>query len=303
MSNYESRINKVIDYIEQHFGDDLDLEMLADIAFFSKYHFHRIFAACTGETLGSYITRLRLQKAAQLLKGNSEKRVLDIAIECGFSGSSTFARSFKNKFGVSAVEWREKSNLGIYDGNASEAENRPKIYFSLEGTKPKWRLSMKGKETNVEIREIEKKYLAYIRHTGSYSEDVTQIQACWTKLLSWAGVNGLIVQGAMVIAIYHDDPEIVAAPNQRTSICITVPENTTVPENISLMELDGGTYGVGSFVLKPIEYKDAWNWMYGHWLLESGFEPDDRIGFENYPAPPESDGGCNVEIWVPIRKN
>ncbi len=303
MNNYENRINRVIDYIDQHIGDDLDLEILAGIASFSKFHFYRIFFACTGETIGTFITRLRLQRAALILKSVPEKRVLDIAIECGFSGASTFARSFKNQYGVSALEWRKKSNISKYDSNESEAEKQPKIYFSFEGTKPKWRISMEEKEINVEIREIDKKHLAYVRHTGSYSEDAVQIQECWTRLLSWAGVNGLINPGEMVIAIYHDDPEVVDAPDQRTSICITVPANTTIPENIGLMELNGGTYGVGSFTLKPNEYKDAWNWMYGFWLPKSGFEPDERICFENYPSPPNNDGSCNVEIWVPIKRS
>ena len=48
---YIVRINKVIDYIQNNLNSQLDLETLARIAYFSKFHFHRIFTAMIGETL------------------------------------------------------------------------------------------------------------------------------------------------------------------------------------------------------------------------------------------------------------
>ncbi|MEA2026248.1 MAG: AraC family transcriptional regulator [Chloroflexota bacterium] len=56
---YVERVNAVIDYIEAHLGDDLTVEELAEVAHFSPFHFHRIFSAMTGETLGHFIGRLR----------------------------------------------------------------------------------------------------------------------------------------------------------------------------------------------------------------------------------------------------
>ena len=66
-ADYVSRINKVIDYIDLHLDADLSLEELADVAQFSKYHFHRIFFAFMQETLFQYIQRLRLERAASWL--------------------------------------------------------------------------------------------------------------------------------------------------------------------------------------------------------------------------------------------
>ncbi len=67
---YIHRINKVIDYIEAHIDGDLSLEILADVASFSPFHFHRIFSAFVGETLNDFIKRLRIEKAASLLINN-----------------------------------------------------------------------------------------------------------------------------------------------------------------------------------------------------------------------------------------
>ncbi len=61
---YISRINRVMDYIEVNIVQDLSLENLAEVANFSRFHFHRIFRAMVGETLHQFIQRIRLEKAA-----------------------------------------------------------------------------------------------------------------------------------------------------------------------------------------------------------------------------------------------
>ena len=48
---YERRVHRVMDHIEQHLDQPLDLETLAAVAHFSAFHFHRLFRAWTGETL------------------------------------------------------------------------------------------------------------------------------------------------------------------------------------------------------------------------------------------------------------
>ncbi|HPQ54462.1 MAG TPA: AraC family transcriptional regulator [Spirochaetota bacterium] len=70
---YVSRINRVIDYIENHLDEPMTLDILAGVAHFSPYHFHRIFSSMVGEPLYKFIQRLRLEKAAtsSLLTGTT----------------------------------------------------------------------------------------------------------------------------------------------------------------------------------------------------------------------------------------
>lgn len=104
---YQSRINQVIDYIDQHLAEQLDLDRLAEVASFSRFHFHRIFRAHVGESVGQYVSRLRVEKSTRLLTYHSSKPITEIALDCGFSSSATFARAFKAMFGMSATEFRE----------------------------------------------------------------------------------------------------------------------------------------------------------------------------------------------------
>src|SRR5450631_1318194 len=121
---YAARMNRVVDHIQKHLGHELDLEQLAAIACFSPFHFHRLFRTWMGETLQSFVHRLRLDRAAAELVFDLPKSITAIALDCGFSGSSAFARAFKEAFGVSATEWRNRRirqmnrNMGEVGGDS-----------------------------------------------------------------------------------------------------------------------------------------------------------------------------------------
>ncbi|MCK5168420.1 MAG: helix-turn-helix transcriptional regulator [Bacteroidales bacterium] len=104
---YIFRINKVVDFIDTNLDTKLNLDILAGIANFSPFHFHRIFSAFTGETLNNFIKRLRIEKAASLLLNDPETPVNEIADKCGFSSNSVFSRVFKEYFKYSAKDYRQ----------------------------------------------------------------------------------------------------------------------------------------------------------------------------------------------------
>jgi len=80
-SEYISRINKTFDYIDSHLDTPMNLEELAAVASFSKYHFNRIFHSIVGETPFQFIQRVRLEKAAMLMLTNSRMTVSEVALK------------------------------------------------------------------------------------------------------------------------------------------------------------------------------------------------------------------------------
>ena len=80
-------IQVTLDYIEENYDKEIDIDKLAAIAHLSKYYYQRLFFRLTKKTVNDYVKLRRLEKAANQLK-NTEKRILDIAIACGFSGHS-----------------------------------------------------------------------------------------------------------------------------------------------------------------------------------------------------------------------
>lgn len=314
---YTARVNRVIDYIEANISEDLSLTELADVAHFSPFHFHRIFRGMVGETLNDFIQRIRVEKAAAKLVLNPRESITEIAFECGFSSSSAFARSFRETYGMSASDWR--SGRHIQYGKNSKVDSKDRqvvgnigkdfdvsLYYTQGIVNQLWRVKMKSKEiqTNVEIKDVPELHVAYIRHIGPYKGDQELFGRLFNKLMSWAGSRGLLrFPETKVMTIYHDNPDITDESRLRTDACITVPEDTQVEGEIGKVKILAGKYAVAHFEITPDQYQDAWNAVYGGWLPESGYQPEDGPCYEVYVNDPKQhpEGKHIVDIYVPVK--
>lgn len=93
---HHSRINRVMDFIDQNLEQPIELKDIAAVANFSPFHFHRIFTFLIGETPTDYIQRLRVEKAAWKLQKDPFPSITEIAYSCGFGSTSLFCRIFKS---------------------------------------------------------------------------------------------------------------------------------------------------------------------------------------------------------------
>ena len=95
--DWKESIQRAVDYIEEHLDDKIDYAQIAQCAYSSSYHFQRVFGIVCGMTLGEYIRRRRLSRAAfDLLAG---EKVLDVAIKYGYNSSESFSRAFRSFHG------------------------------------------------------------------------------------------------------------------------------------------------------------------------------------------------------------
>jgi len=314
---YISRINRVLDYIEHNLDQDLSLETLAGVANFSRYHFHRLFKSLMGETLNNFIQRNRVEKAAARLLDNPKTSITEIALDCGFSGSASFARTFKEAFRMSASEWRAGGHLrhskirqtkSKYDqliGKICKDFAIDSFYIGDRTQNPIWRIKMNEQEQiQVEVKEMPELNVAYVRHIGPYQGDSELFESLFDKLMKWAGPRGLLrFPETQVLTVYHDDPKITDEGKLRTSACITVPKGTPTDGEISSMAVPGGKFAVASFEIAADEYEAAWDMLMGGWMPESGYQPDDRLCYElNHNDPKEHPEHKHiVDICVPVR--
>lgn len=108
LQDHVARINTVKRYIREHLDEPLNREVLAVIACFSISHFHRIFTAHTGETIASYIRRVRLERAGRKLRMGAVD-ITEIALAAGYDTHAAFRKSFKQYFGFSPSKFRQLS--------------------------------------------------------------------------------------------------------------------------------------------------------------------------------------------------
>lgn len=96
---YNPKIMDLIQYINTHLTEPLDIDTLAEKTYLSKYYMMRLFKSETGCTIGQYIHNKRLLLARDLLlQGES---VTEACFQCGFQDYSAFARAYKKEFGES----------------------------------------------------------------------------------------------------------------------------------------------------------------------------------------------------------
>jgi len=81
-SDYENRIRRVIRHISDNPAGDLSLDALADVAAMSRFHWHRVFRAMTGETCAEAVRRLRMHRAATWIV-ETDQPIEGIASCCG----------------------------------------------------------------------------------------------------------------------------------------------------------------------------------------------------------------------------
>lgn len=95
--NYFEHLQKTIDYIEENLKESITIDDCAHVVGFSKFHFHRLFSLIVGYSVMEYIRKRRLYYAmVDVLCG---KRILDVALEYGYSSERTFSRAFQQEFG------------------------------------------------------------------------------------------------------------------------------------------------------------------------------------------------------------
>jgi AraC family transcriptional regulator len=94
-----------VDFIEEHLSDDVSLDVLADLARFSPYHFLRSFKQSFGEPPYRYWTGRRIERAKALL-ANPRTPVTEIARYVGFHGTSAFSAAFHRVTGQTPTDYR-----------------------------------------------------------------------------------------------------------------------------------------------------------------------------------------------------
>ena len=99
------KLKPAISYMEQHFAENVKLDVLAALAGISVSTFRRMFLETFHTSPGRYLTDLRLKAVMNQLKATN-KRISDIAIETGFFDQSHLTRIFKRTRGISPKEFR-----------------------------------------------------------------------------------------------------------------------------------------------------------------------------------------------------
>ena len=106
-TRHAQHFSRALQYLQNHYTDDIDLHRIAEEAGLSAWHWHRLYRDVMGETLHTTVKWMRLHRAAWLI-AYTDKPVTDIARECGYRNAQSFARSFRDEYGLSPQQYRAR---------------------------------------------------------------------------------------------------------------------------------------------------------------------------------------------------
>ncbi len=285
--DYTQRVNRVIDHILEHLDDTIRLEDMAEVACFSPCHFHRVFRSLIGETLGEFITRLRLERALRMLAHNPRANLTQVALDCGFGSSSNFSRVFKQSYGVAPSRFDLKSLRDQRRAELQAAIEEPELRNLLERLPP-------GENPDgfeVHFVDLPSREVAYLRVLDPYRPGLVTDAAA--KLVAWAEARN--AADGTWLGYMWDDPDIVAAERCRYDVGVVIngvePEDEIgricfPPMRVATLEIRGGI---------DLEQR-ALDWLYGTWLPRSGMVPADLPCFESWIGLPFAHGFEHFEL-------
>lgn len=288
VQHYNARMQRVLDHIDRHLDDDLDLTALSRVAAFSPFHFHRQFSATFGITVHRYLQLVRMKRASYRLAYRDRDTVTDIALDSGYDAPDAFARAFRQRFGQSPSSFRSdpdwESWLAAF-GPLDEARSKlvAKTY-SVD---------------DVTIHDVAPIPVAFMEHRG----DPATIGSTIQRFIAWRKANGLTPRNSPTFNIFHTDPR--SAPSDyHLDLCVGVGRlDRAEGEGIQAGMIPGGRRAVLRVTGSGDNLEPAAMFLYRDWLPASGEEAGDfplycqRLSF--FPDVPEHE--AVVDLYLPLK--
>lgn len=101
-------IQKTLNHIEEHIGEEIPIEELAEIAALSLFYYQRLFTRLVKRPVREYVKLRRLARACGALR-DKEIRIIEVAMAYGFGSHETFTRAFKDTYGITPTQYRDGS--------------------------------------------------------------------------------------------------------------------------------------------------------------------------------------------------
>ena len=290
-------VNYAINYIISHATEDLKVDDIAQVCGYSKYYLERLFKAETGESIYSYIKRLKVEQSAFRLKVEKESSVTEMGEEYGYSASN-YATLFKNHFGRTPANFRRQIREELKHNDFFHEPEKDLLDFE-------------ECSRNITVEEKEEYFVLYERRKGDYHN----LSENWCDFID--RYREFITPDTLFLDVTYDDPSIVTVENCLYDVCMTVnrddprlklqktaavgitsrTRSETLPNT---MVIPGGKFAVYHYKGYPQLIYKAYQSVFSNWLSETGNRIDNRIGYDIYRRIDE-DCYMEMDICIPIR--
>ena len=287
-NDYPQRIARAVALIEQALASECelpDLAALAAAAHFSPFHFHRIYRALTGESIGRTTARLRQLRALHLLQEH-DRPITDVALAVGYDTPQAFARAFRQSLGATPSELRA-------------APQRLAHEIALRAVPPA-RTQGAPSPLRVEVISMEPLRVIALHNTGDYAE----LDQAYDRLFGWAAERGAVDSIRSLYGIPWHDPRDDAAEHCEFDCALGFERlpDAEPDRGFVLRGIDGGRHARAQHVGPFAGLYGTLDRLLAQWLPTSGLSlRDATIWFHYHDDPahtPEAE--LRTDIYLPL---
>ncbi len=277
------RIQKALDFIEEHLQQDFPLSEVAEASGLSLYHLHRTFSAAYGESLKAYIRKRRLTLAAERLRLSSD-RIIEIAIESSFSSQEAFTRAFQAYYGLTPGKYRKDPNKSIVPGLFKPSEDTLEHRFRGVSQQPRFEW-------------VEESFEVFGEGVAIDFFDEQPVVELWRSFFARHPQH----QGPFYGVTQLSHPQI----EQDEEHSLTYLASTRLAAEIAAKEKARATIFQGYYAVFEHHGSleriiDTVNYVWASWLPGCKYQKSDRPDFETFGQQGLFDPQPSLEIWVSL---
>ena len=272
--------NDTIDYIERVLNDEIDEKQVAYLSGYSFAMFSRLFSILTDMTLSEYIRNRRLSEAAILLR-ETDKKIIDIAMNYGYESPDSFTTAFKNIHGYTPSEVR--------NGKPFKLVSRVQLALSVRG----------GRSMKI---TIQKKKAFIVAGINEQSINSSLCSSVWDKLYGKYSHDELASLGeGQSVGVCYD----IESPGIINYMAGYIVKDANKAENMGLdiLEVEEAEYAIVELTGSVPEcIHNGWKYAMEVFFPEYGYVHSGSPDFEYYYDGDMDNKDYKMELWIPITK-
>jgi AraC family transcriptional regulator len=271
--------SRAIWYVESHLSSDLSLEAVAGAVGVSRFHLSRAFSMTTGCALASYVRARRLSLAARTL-GSGAPDILAVALDAGYGSHEAFTRAFRQQFGLTPDQLRERGDVAGLDLMEALRMNESKTTLIAPP------------------RVVRSDALLIFGLGERYVKSNAGIPSQWDRFVPYLGtIPGQIGNVTYGVICNTDEAGSI------DYICgVQVREFPDHPAEFTRLRIPPQTYAVFEHRDHVSSMQSTWQAIFNDGLSSAGHEATDGPAFERYDERFDGRTGLGgFEIWIPIR--
>lgn len=281
-------IQDVLVYIDNHMEEKLDLDSIAQVVHYSKYHLSRMFMSIVGFSLHNYIQRRRLTEAARQLV-YTDCAIIEIALFAGYETQRSFAKAFKSMFNYSPQAFRKKKEFFPLQ-----------LQYKVDGKE-----KLSGDKIS-DIRIINQNKMILLGYKKNTRFGFFVIKKCWDMLHRKKHLISNRTDMHFLVSLndYSNyDGEKEKQPAFDYMAAAEVHKIDNIPKGMVVKELPAGKYVVFGYKGKREDsMQSVVEYVYQEWLPQSSCQLNDHALYDivKYGEEVDEDGISNIELWIPI---